>query len=134
MNDDLAYILYIKSYFSKKRRKHLQEKIISQSFYSYLYAIEIIQGRWKEAENAIINNKIIYSINYISSLKKSRWPKLEKKVYRNFEHFASYLYYLLNNNLLNKRNKSAEFFLNIEPKGFPYYKEYLNFCLIFNHE
>jgi hypothetical protein len=60
---------YLKALTAKKRLPDLESIILQNVYYSYLYAKDVIKGKWEEAE-AIIAKDAYYSYHYAKDVLK----------------------------------------------------------------
>lgn len=101
--------------------------ILSDPQYSYLYAKNILIGRWKEAENTNFFNDIHYLLLYTQDVIKGRWPKAEKVL---LNSFYAIIYLRNTRNVFKKRSRKSE----------PILKDHVNISIYlkrnvrFNHE
>ena len=65
---------YYKCFEINKRDKDLEPFFIKDPIYAYLYAIDIIKGRWIEAESIIINDSK-YAYYYARNVIKGKLPE-----------------------------------------------------------
>jgi hypothetical protein len=63
---------YIKC--NNKRNRYLEQYIIKDSHYAYFYALNIIKGRWIEAEDIIATNSG-YAYLYAREIIKGKLPE-----------------------------------------------------------
>lgn len=61
-----------------KRNNNLEKKIIKDDFVAYLYARDIVKGRWQDAEEAI--SKGASAIQYARDVVGGRWAEAEKYI------------------------------------------------------
>ena len=64
---------YTYARISKKRTIHLEPYILKSTLHSYLYAVNIIKGRWKEAESIIFKDSWLRKQYCDKFIKKSNW-------------------------------------------------------------
>lgn len=63
--------------------------IITDAYYSYYYAREILKGRWPEAEPTIMKEPNIASY-YAFEVMKQRWPEAEKYIKQDWSSWNDY--------------------------------------------
>lgn len=100
----------------KRRIPELEELIILDATCSYNYCLNIIQGRWPEAEKNILekgNSKLLFL--YAKNIIKNRWPEAEQKILENKEYVFQYAQSVIKNRwpegekvLLEKESKDIE--------------------------
>ena len=59
-----------------------ERAIMKDPYYAYLYALNIIEGRWREAEPYIMKDPD-YAIQYARDIIKGRWPEAEPYIMNN---------------------------------------------------
>jgi hypothetical protein len=76
--------------------KPIEHIIKKNSFYSYMYAMNVIKGRWPEAEHIIMRNSY-YAVFYAKEVIKGRW--IEAEPYIKTTPMSAYRYakYVLHN-------------------------------------
>ena len=72
---------YDKCRYNKKRDKDLEKIIIKSPACAYFYARDVIQGRWKEAENIICDSE--YAYLYARDVIQGRWIEGENIIATN---------------------------------------------------
>jgi hypothetical protein len=71
MNPEEAYM---ESFRAKKRLPEVEAILLKDASFSYLYANNIIKGRWEEAEATIATDAQI-TYNYVICIIKGRWEE-----------------------------------------------------------
>lgn len=62
-----------------KRWPEIEPLILSDPFFSYCYAHDVIKGRWEEAESIILTDNFS-SIRYAECVLKDRWKEAENNL------------------------------------------------------
>jgi hypothetical protein len=70
---------YDKCLINNKRDKDLEPFIIKDPHYAYFYALNIIEGRWIEAEQYIMKNPH-YAYFYAKNMIRGRWIEAEQYI------------------------------------------------------
>jgi len=60
----------------KRLPAKLENIILTSTFYTYYYALNVIKSRWRKAEDLIVTDAI-YATFYAANLVKGRWKKAE---------------------------------------------------------
>jgi hypothetical protein len=62
-----------------ERNKELEIDILKNSKYSYLYALNVIKGRWMEGEPVIMKDPY-YAYSYALDIIQDRWKEAEEYI------------------------------------------------------
>ena len=68
--------IYKKAYAAQKRLPELEPMIVCDIYWSYLYARDVIKGRWSEAEPNIMQDSC-YAYCYAKNVVGGRWLEAE---------------------------------------------------------
>jgi len=66
--EQAAHFAYKKAKIAGRRLPELEHIILTSSFYSYFYAVDVIKDRWIEAEDIIVLDPVggyLYAVNVI---------------------------------------------------------------------
>jgi hypothetical protein len=111
------YEAYIKC--EGKINKDLEPIIIKDSKYAYHYAMQVIKGRWIEAEQYIIKDPY-YAYFYARDVIKNRWIEAENIISTSSEYAYFYARFIIKGKL--PENMHNMMLLHADN----YAKEYLN--------
>jgi hypothetical protein len=77
-----------------KRIPSIEHIILKDPYYSFLYARNVIHGRWLEAED-IIKERPESTFEYATDIIKDRWPEAEDTIKLQSYYWREYVYFLI---------------------------------------
>ena len=117
-------LAYFKCKNQKKRIPELENIIVTDSFYSYCYARDVIKRRWEEGEKSISTDSK-YSFWYAKDVLKDRFEEGEKTI----SMYPEYSYWYARNIIKGPFNLCHSTIFNSEYKD-----AYIDFLKSINYD
>ena len=102
-----TYQAYDKAKKAQKRFPELEPDIIQDVNIAYLYAKNVIKGRWYEAEPTIMQSPL-YTCIYARDVIKGRWPEGEPIIARNMLEACVYAIQVMQNRWIEIEHMIAQ--------------------------